>query len=1007
MSVQAQSGKRLLRIALMAGAMMGAVAPSAIYAQARVYDIEASSLSRALKEFGKATGHHLLFQESLVRGKAAPALKGSYEIGDALSRLLAGSGLHAVRTSNGAIMIRSLSEGSSAGEIEAGSAPADDESAAIVVTGSRIERAGFNQPTPTTVIGAAELRQGARQNLAAVLNDSPQFRPSTSSQTTPGQTTSGTAPVDLRGLGAPRTLTLLNGRRFVGQNNLNYVPINLVERVEVVTGGASAAYGSDAVAGVVNIVLKEKLDGLSIGGQTGISSRGDGMRYGADATFGTSFADGRGHVLLGAEYVNEKGIPDRNSRRNLGSAGIVPVDPSNPGAGVILVRDVNDSNRSSAGLITSGILAGQTFNDDGTLRPFRGGTFASSTPAQMVGGEDGVALTDRLAATTPLNRINTFGRVSYDLGGATAWAEASYGRSESDYAFLPDIGVSPALTISASNPFLSTSVRNQLTAAGQTSFTFGKLFDGPFQLRYAPVREQYEGAVGIEGEIAKGWKFNAHYSHGEIHSRLRLGNARVVSRFNNAINAVSSNGQIVCAINADASTANDDAACRPLNPFGQNNASPEALDYITDTQRSDLTTKLDSVAGQIQGDLFSLWAGPITVAFGAEARWEEQRQRSGALDMAGAFGPLNLYGSPVQGGFNVKEGFAEVVLPVFDADSVAKLDLNGAARYSDYSLSGGIWSWKVGGTARLFDSLLFRATQSRDIRAPRIDDLFSARGLSLQTVNDQDTAGRIGIPGYNPLQPLVRITVGGNPDLQPEVSKTTTFGVTFSPSFLRGLNLSVDYYDIKIKGAIATLSGTNLTLACRNGSAAACARITRDPTTQNVVAIEANAQNIASFQTRGLDFEASYAFQLSTLSDRVPGSLRIRALATYVKNFIFDTGVSRVDSAGDVGETGLNALPKWRGLLSLAYQGDRFGADARVRYVGGGLYDQQVPLLVNNKINSRTYVDIGARFKIMDQFEIFGNVNNVFDRKPPLSVFQNVFYDVIGTYFTAGARVNF
>jgi outer membrane receptor protein involved in Fe transport len=889
-------------------------------------------------------------------------------------------------------------------DVDGAEAPLPDEGQQegdeIVVTGSRIERAGFDQPTPTTVIGDVELRQGARPNIQQILNDQPQFRATTTPQISPGNTSSGTAPVDLRGLGSARTLTLLNGRRFVGENNLNFVPTGLIERVEVVTGGASAAWGSGAVAGVVNIILDDNLEGLSLGAQSGISSRGDGMRYGFDGTFGTRFADGNGHVMIGAEYIKDKGVLDRNSRPTLGSTAIVP-----RGTGTELVQDVNFGNQSPGGLITSGIFAGQTFNPDGSLRPFVFGTRigASPFPAQMIGGE-GIGLFDDVVASTPFERLSVYGRASYDLGGATVWVDATYGRAITDYNFVPDFTVAP-LTIQATNPFLSSAIRSQLAAAGQSSFTLGRYFNDIFFMRFDAVRENKEAAIGIDGTFGNGFKYSAYYSHGEVDSDQRIGNSRIAANFNRAVNAVSSGGQIVCAVNADAITTNDDPACRPLNPFGQNSASPEAIAYVTGTQQSFSVSKLDSAGVEVQGDLFSLWAGPVTVAVGAEARWEEQSSSLGEQSAAGIFA-LPIFTAPLEGGFNVKEGFAEIALPLLDIEGAVKLDVNGAARYSDYSTSGGIWSWKLGGTARLFNDLLLRVTRSRDIRSPSVTDLFSPRRINVAALVDRDTAGRLGvIPGYNPTPPQVTTFSGGNPDLVPEVSHTTTIGASFSPSFVRGFNISVDYYDIKIDGAIFTLSASNLTLACSLGSTAACDRIVRDPVTQTVTTAFANAQNIASFQTRGVDIEASYLLPMSRLGDDLSGSLRFRALATYVDRFILDTGLTRTDTAGDVGE-GANTLPKWRGTFSVTYQDDRFGLDARLRYVGGGKFNRVLTTLINNEIESRTYVDLGAQFKVDERFTFFTNVNNVFDVDPPIST-GNPHYEIMGTYFSAGARVRF
>jgi iron complex outermembrane receptor protein len=403
------------------------------------------------------------------------------------------------------------------------------------------------------------------------------------------------------------------------------------------------------------------------------------------------------------------------------------------------------------------------------------------------------------------------------------------------------------------------------------------------------------------------------------------------------------------------------AACAPVNPFGRGNISAAATNYIRGTQQSFSTNKLDSAGVELQGDLFSLWAGPLTIAVGAEARWEEQVASRGALSQItpAIFGPLTVFTSDTQGGFNVKEGFIEAALPLLNAEGTAKIDLNGAARYSDYSTSGGIWSWKVGGTARLFNDLLLRATKSRDIRSPSIGELFSVRAINIGPLVDQDTTGRTGTPGYSANPQTVTTYTGGNPDLAPEIGKTLTIGGSFSPSFFRGFNLSVDYYKIKVEGFVASLSG---------------------------------------------------------------------ALATYIQSYTFDTGLppvagatsTRIDSAGDVGSTTGNAIPKWRGVVSLGYQNETFGLDARVRYVDGGAYNHlqsqeyvqsitpgSTAYLVDNHINARIYLDLGAQFKIAERFNLSFNVNNLFDRKPPLSPSAPVYYDAVGRYFSMATRVKF
>lgn len=931
---------------------------------------------------------------------------------DRRNRLTFGTSLLAL----GACFMASPALAQPAEDDAAAAAAAADEGgdeADIIVTGSRIERQGFNQPTPTTVVGDTEIRQSAAPNLQQVLNDQPQVRPTVLPATTVGNTGSGTAPVDLRGLGINRTLVLLNGRRFVGEGNLNVVPLSLVQRLELVTGGASAAWGSGAVAGVVNILLNTNLEGFQLGGETGISSRGDGERYRLDGAFGTHFADGKGHFMIGAEYVDDKGISPhgRLSRPGLRGGGQTVLNGQ-----VVIADDVN-AVRSETGLIRTGILAGQTFNNDGSLRPYRG------PGAGNIGGEDASNLYDHIYLAGPFERLNVYGRASYDIGGATIWADANYGRIRSSYDFFPDY-LTPGdfgggtLTISATNPFLPQTVRDQLAAAGQTSFQYSRTFTDIFMLKFESEREYKEGAFGIDGTFGNSWKYSAHYSHGELKTTQALNDNRVRANYLNAINAVSSGGQIVCAINADANPNNNDPACRPLNIFGAGNASAEAIDYVTADQGASAIAKLDALGAEIQGDLFSLWAGPITLAVGVEARWKSSR--GFRTDEQKATAPtlgIPLYTSDVVGKFNVKEAFAELALPVIDTEGV-KIDLSGAARYSDYSTSGGIWSWKVGGTARLFNDLLLRIVRSRDIRSPNINELFSIRAVNIGPQVDLDTAGRIGIPGYNPNPAQVTTYSGGNPDLVPETSKTLSFGGSYSPRFIPGLNLSVDYYDIKIDGAITVINASNLTAACAAGSQAACDRITRDPVTQTLLEVLTNQQNIASFSTSGIDFEAAYHVSVPQLMGDKPGSLRFRALATYVKDYVFDTGfyatgrTGPVDLSGDVGD-GVGGLPKWRGVLSASYQDGTFGLDARVRYVGGGLFNELLDgtggrvNLSNNKISARTYFDLGAQFKVMDRFTFFGNVRNLFDEAPPVNTTASAHYDAIGRYFTFGARVNF
>ncbi|MBU3076441.1 TonB-dependent receptor plug domain-containing protein [Sphingomonas quercus] len=886
----------------------------------------------------------------------------------------------------------------------------------IIVTGSRIERAGFDAPTPTTVIGALELNQGDPPNLQQVLNDSPAFRPSNSPQVGVGNASSaGTAGTpSLRNIGS--SLTLVNGRRSVISSNLNFIPMGIVDHIETVTGGASAAYGSDATAGVVNILFKRKVQGLTVGATAGISSRADGQRLGADVTWGTGFAEDRGQIMVAADWQKDSSIPDRNSRPRLASAGIVPVNPSDPAdRRQIMVADVNWGNQVPSGLITSGVLAGQMFNEDGTLRAFRSGTPTATPrpgqfPTNVVGGADAVGTYDGIAVTTPSNRIATYAHATYEVAdGVTLWADASYGQVRSNYPFLPNILAPVPLTISANNAFLSQDIRDQLSAAGETSFTLGKYWNGPFMLNLSTRRQSYEGAIGFDATLFGSWTAHGYYNHGETRSRERIVTP-ITARFNDAINAVQGANGPVCAVNADASSANDDAACVPVNLFGVWNASPEAMTYINGVQGGDSISKIDSAELSFQGDLFRLWARqPITVVFGASGRWQSQQQTPASSDdIAGIFMP-SLYSTFTVGGkYNVKEAFAEVGVPLLELEGKIKLDLNGAARYADYSRAGGTWVWKGGATIRLFDQILLRGVRSRDFRAPSISSLFSVETINVRPMIDLDTAGRQGIVGYNPAPNFVEYHTGGNPDLKSVISHTTSFGATFSPKFLPGFNASVDWYKIVISNETGTLSGQNLTLACSLGFTAACAQVVRDPTTQTVIRVYANSQNLSKVKSQGIDMEASYRLPLSHLSASLPGTLSLRGLATYVKYTTTDNGISVTNNIGEIAGGTSGGVPHWRANFSANYAGKIIDLGARLRYIGKGIYNRTlIETLVNNKVPAFTYLDMNISFKINDRFTIGANMNNVFDKQPPLSEAGPNYYDAIGRYMSVTARARF
>jgi len=985
-----------IRTSLAASAAIVAMATATPgQAQTKAFNVPSQAAVTGITELARQADVQILVSEAAVRGKRTNAVRGKMTFRRALDTLLAGTGLR-IAASDGRTYTLAINQAAAVGgPVEEMAAAETDESAdPIVVTGSRIERAGYTAPTPTTVVGQAELKSGNRVNIVDVLNDLPQFKASFTAASNPSSIYSGMAIADMRGLGVARTLSLINGRRFVNTvlagGDLNFVPKTLVKRIDVVTGGASAAWGSGAVAGVVNVILDDTMTGLSMVADSGVSSRGDGARYRGELSWGTEFSDGRGHFMIAGEYLHQRGAYGRNSgdRPNL-DAGLF----TTPAGQLVMARDVNFTNATPGGIIMSGPLAGQTFNTDGTLSPLALGNAVNAASFLMVGGGSRNDR-DHYSLANPYQRYNAFGRASYELSDAAKlWVDFGWMRTRGTSALLPQVFRATATTggivIQRDNAFLSPAIRSAMGST--TSFRLGRFLDdiGPYKfygLDYQ--RDQVDGAVGIDGKIGANWRYSAYYNHGQYRTWQRSFNQTITTNFNNAIDAIVSptTGQPICRI----ALTDPTTACRPLNLLGQNNASDAAIGYAFGAALTITRIKLDSAGASLRGDLFSTWAGPVSIAAGAEARWEGiVTDYVDPLSLARAFGLANR--TSLNGNFDVKEGFVELAVPLLDAEGIASIDVNGAARYSDYSNSGGIWSWKIGGTARLFEDFRLRAVYSRDIRSPNISELYTEMSLNLGSINDPQNGNKIV---------SFRNYTGGNPDLVPEIGHTLTLGGSWTPAAIPGLNLSVDAYKINIDGVIGTITLANALAQCLAGSATACSTIERQA--DGSIVAYSNFQNLAFYKTRGIDFEIGYRLPIHT--SNVDGAVRFRLIGSYVDTFIVNDGATTQDRVGDIGSAAY-AVPL-RLTAVLGWEGSHLSTEARIRYVGSGYQDQTLAL-VNNRVAPRAYLDLSAQYRIADAFSIYANVNNVLDRDPPLSSVSPLFHDTIGRYFSAGALLSF
>lgn len=938
-----------------------------------------------------------------------------------------------------------------------GQAAADDGQQAgeaveeVLVTGTRIVRDGYSTPTPVSVLGAEALDSMGVTNVADAVNRLPVFAASVTSRNSSASVSSGTAGINnlnLRGLGPTRTLVLLNGKRVVGStlagfdNNGSAVDINsfpnaLIERVEVVTGGASAVYGSDALAGVVNFILDTDYTGIKGEVIGGVTSQGDGENYRGSIAAGMPFADGRGHILFSAEHSYEEGI-DHIPRSWADTAYQMIVNPNySPTNGqpqYLTVFDAGLSVATRGGLIlacqpTGGgacPLRGTQFLTGGTPADFQFGPIISGVV--MSGGDWETSRIDReLNLSLDLERNTFFTRGSYDVGDATtAFVTLMRSRTVADLDHsVPNFNLG-GVTVLSGNPFIPDSVQAAMTAHGIPSFTMGTVNGDMPNLQADNQRTFERYVVGLEGDVealGSNWVWDTYYGYSRNEIIATSPGNRINANYAKAINAVvnPNNGQVVCAVNIDGDPTNDDPACVPYNPMGIGVNSQAAIDYVTGAGYALTLMEQKVFAASASGEPFSNWAGPVSLAFGAEHRKEQVSGVASALDEADAFFAGNYHAS--QGEYDVTEGFLETVVPLLSDQPLAEsLDFNGAVRVTDYSESGEVTTWKLGTTWTPSEDILFRVTRSRDIRAPNLGDLFNAGRSGTGTVFDPFTGTTATI--------ISRIR--GNTNLEPEEADTTGIGVVFTPSFLPGFAMSVDYYDIDISGAITTLDTQEIVDRCFEGLTELCSFIGRNQA-GFIDRIAVLPANILSQRASGFDIDARYTFPVGN------ADMTLRAMATYVNTLETVDQESTVDGAGvnaadfGFGGEGLQA-PDLTYLVSAAYQLYPFSATLTARGISDGVYNNALiecvpgtcppatplhPTTNNNSIDAVTYFDLTLSYTGMDgAMEAFFVVENLLDEDPPLIAGpvgtgfyagqgNAEFYDRLGRIFRAGMRFSF
>lgn len=928
----------------------------------------------------------------------------------------------------------------------------------IVVTGSRIARPEFDTLQPTQVIGAAQIANRGYTNVGQALTEIPAFGPPGNSSVG-AQSSFGPAQtfVDFFGLGSQRTLVLVNGRRFVSSNtasifgpvaagtqvDLNNIPTTLVERVETVAIGGAPIYGSDAIAGTVNIILKRNYQGFSIEGQTGLSERGDGPDNRISLLAGRNFADGRGNIVVSGEYNKVTGLTAAD--RSITAAGNFFGSPPTS-AGSTFQRLLYPAQRYSAFTIggvpfsdddylasRSGIrnAAGQLlqFGSNGTLVPLDLGTVLRQ--GYISSGGNGFDLPAQSNLLTSSERYLANAQLSYQLtDGVRFFGEAWYAHSKGvniidqpnyNTALFDDAGTADGnIIISLDNPYLSTADRATIAAnlaPGQSQFYLGRALADLTTGRSQATVETYRFVGGLDGEFGLGsrrFKWEASAVYGRSITRGR--NSELIQQnFANAIDAVrDAGGNIVCRPGyTSASIASISPTCAPLNVLGSGLSSQAARDYIFAIATPKSVNEQLVFNANLNGPIFTLFENDVSVSVGYEHREEKtsfdpgdfyfgEPQADGSRVQYGRSIPID----PIRGKFHTNEVFGELVVPFVSAKNdlhwLKTLEFDGAARYVDNSLSGGDLTWTAGGRIGFIRDVTFRGNFTRSIRSPAITEVFNPTSRAFDTGADPcDQNNYQGGPnpavreancraaGINPTtfqsnfsNFTIPVTIAGNPDLTNEKANSWTVGAIVQPSFARSFTLAVDWIDIKLKDAITSLAGTDILNACYDSPGYPnqfCGFFDRDASGQ-LTTIREGYFNAASYETAGLQVTAAYKLALDRVGVDNGGVVGLSA--NYFYRDKLETQVGTGDINHDAGEIG---YPRHSGTTNITYESDGFNFLFQGRYIGKGAYDLDA---ANNARNISGVGDwwvfnstIGVN--VNRQFGLKLIVDNVFDRKPP------------------------
>jgi len=966
----------------------------------------------------------------------------------------------------------------------------EDAAADVVVTGSRIRRSGSDQMAPVVTVDKQWIIDRGYTSAADALNDVTSITPAINQADGTGNSSgTGQQYPNLFGLGAGRTLTLINGRRMVtsssalgdAQVDANIIPIGLLDRVDVVQAGGAAVYGSDAIAGVVNYVLKKDFTGLDVDAQTGISSRGDYPTYSARATAGTNFTDGRGNVAVDVSWATSPVLRfgDR-PLSNLSRVAVTNAADTGPSDGVPSVKELLDAHfwefngngvlfNTPAPLTRFLTGGGLQFAPDGSVTRYNPGT---SVGIPFSSGGDGLRYSDLAGLRTGVDRLTANMIGHYDVSDhLTISTELLYARTKgteipqgNSYTILNAGTYAGPIAFTIDNPYLTAASKATLSAARPGFAQGAPIFLSKYFYDLVPNDQQttttntYRALLSANGDFDVGtrnfyWSVSGSYARVEGHQR----SWQVVnSKFENAIDAtLNGAGKIVCAINADSDSSNDDPNCAPINPFGNGNVSAAARNYVSTRAGMDYTNEQVDILATLGGTVVSLPTGDVKFSLAYEHRDERARFDPLAANQAGSFGGGTLE-VPQSGRYNTNELSAEIDIPLVGKDFtlplVKELEATGAYRYVDNSIAGSESVWQAGLRWLVTDGVTLRGTRSRNFRAPTLTQLFQPSSTALGSVGfDPCDADRINSgpnpsvrrtnclaafaanPGYgvgadgsgaglsaaqrlalfqDPAEnfEVASVTTGGNAGLKNEISNTLSYGITLQPKFARGLTITVDRIQVDLRDGLSAFTTEDFTAACYdnvNPNPAVCNAFSRLAVSDGIntggtiVKGTTTTFNAGVVKYRGETYAVDYRFAPGDLfaGGRDLGRLQLNASATHNELLTQSVTGETFDRTDDT-----ITEPSWVGRFNATYVKGPVRLSYQMFYLPGArrTYTSTIENDPNPEVASNMTHSLSAQIDAGRLTYRLG-VENLTDEQPS---YPSIAYgDILGRRFFAGVNV--